>query len=101
MMFCGQFQAIALHIKVNVFFLESRQLGLHHKLVALIPNVNLAGTPASSSEKVVFKIMKCIQQIKMLLFKRCHGIHKNASLEKQITLRSNSCGFLIRSCESY
>ena len=59
--FCGQFQAITLHIKVNIFFFESRQLGFHHKLVALIPNVNLAGAPASSSEKVVFKIMKCIQ----------------------------------------
>ena len=33
-----------------------------------------------SRKKIIFKIVKCIQQIKMFLFKRCHGIHKNSSL---------------------
>ena len=80
MMFCGQLQAIVFHIEVNFVFLESWQLGFHHELVALISNIHFAGTQTRSRKKIIFKIVKCIQQIKMFLFKRCHGIHKNSSL---------------------
>ena len=50
------------------------------KLDAEYKNIHFAGTQTRSRKKIIFKIVKCIQQIKMFLFKRCHGIHKNSSL---------------------
>ena len=77
----GDGQNAILDIQLNVLFVEARQLCLQHVLAVRVADVGaeVRQIYIAVAEEVLFKIIKCVKPVVVVVIKRYHAKHNLSS----------------------